>query len=862
MVFWLAPVQAQRLDQNLLTREHAEQRARQISDVGYRLSFKLDSRQETYTGKVDIDFHWLALDNAPLTIDFEQGTISHFSINGKKVDPQYRRWFVTLPKQHLKPGQNRVTIGFERPYSNNGNGLHRLVDETNSDVYLFSDFQPYSANKMFPLFDQPDLKARFTLSVEAPAHWQLISTTLPSRVASKAKTKHWSFHTTDLIPAYVFSLHAGRYHVWQDQYKQVPLRLFARQSVAEDVDAGLWFDATKKTMAFFEQYFAIDYPFGKYDQVIVPQYNNGAMENVAAVTFNEDFYVPAGPMTEAIRVELIDTIAHEMAHMWFGNLVTMQWWNGLWLNESVTSYLAVVAMEQAMGIDSAWDAFHANFKRWGYEADTAVTTHPIELKVRHTEQAESLFDGITYGKGAAVIAQLSRYVGPEAFRQGLSNYLKQHSYQNTTLTDFTDALGKAGKKDLSQWSRQWLFQAGVNTLRTEITCDDGSITKAIVYQSAPKQHPTLRKHKVQVGFYGIEEDEVTLMESFALDVTGSQTSLPQASGLTCPQFAFANVDDWGYVKVELNAVSLLFLQDHLGGFPTPRLRMALWQSLWDKVLSLELSLSEFVSMALRHLPGEPDDNVLTLVNEILVTAFDNLSRLPDQTAKVQTLKRRIERLAWEQWRRFGDDVGKQAIGYEQYIAVAHSEFGLGNLSDLLDGKQTISGMQMTQSKRWDMVYRLNQYQHGDHLGRYKRELKRAKADPDEFEPLLALRAQPVAKYKQLWLDLLIKQARDYDFDTLRWLMEQIFPASQAKVYATFQQQLLEALPKLNHTGNLPYLVEFAEQMIGGFCSPQSVARLNQAVERYSHLPAGALNAIKVAAQKDQQCIDIGQRLQR
>lgn len=853
-----------RIDKNVLTHKHALLRKEQVLRVDYQLSLILDKVSERYSGEMLIDFDLKKDNERPLTVDFEKGTIEQVLINDKVVETHYKRYFLTLAAQHFKAGKNTIKIAFNRPYSTNGTGFHRMKDDDDDRIYLFSDFQTYNANGMFPLFDQPDLKTHFTLDVIAPENWQLISTTRETRVTPLAglhkSKKHWFFKQTPFISSYVFALHAGDFYQWEDDTGKVPLRLFARKSVAEDIDINDWFPATKKSMAFFDEYFDIDYPFFKYDQIIVPDYNSGAMENVAAVIYNENSYVSKNPLSIAVKDDLADTIAHEMAHMWFGDLVTMQWWNGLWLNESFASFMSVLAMEKGMDMNNAWDTFHANYKKWGYESDQLVTTHPIELPVNDTDVADNIFDGITYGKGAAVVVQLSRYLGAEAFKKGIQTYLKRYSYQNTTLTDFTSVLAQAANKDLTRWTQDWLYNAGVNTIYTELTCEEGEVSKAVVYQTADKAYPTLREHRIQVGFYGLEANKPAQRELFAVSLEGKATEIVEAVGVACPPFAFANVDDWGYLKVDLNAQSLLFLKDHLNEFADPKLRLMLWQSLWNKVMNLTMPVDQFVNLAINLLPNEQENNVLRLANGYLRKANAYLRRLTIKTKQRGSLLLQLEAFAWQQLNKASIEREKQIIGLQLFQAVAHSDFGLSKIEQLLEGKIKPPNDKLSQYERWQLIFLLNQFQFGQYERLTEQELERDTPGPDDYYALIAQRIAPVKAYKKAWLDTIINNPTLLKFDTTRRVMDYIFRSEQRQLYAQFQQRILDALPQLAKTTNTQYLKAFAEHMIDGYCTQKSIDALTKAKELYGYLNPAVANVIAVAVQRDQRCFDIGQNM--
>lgn len=460
---------------NVLTRAHAIHRKSRLAQISYRLNVDLVSSAAEYSGTVDIKFTLREVEQ-PLTIDFSGGDLDDFVINGVALEPDYNGFFITVPADALLAGANTISISYRHPYSDDGNGLYRFVDPENGHTYLYTYLWPYYANRLFPCFDQPDLRASYELIVRAPADWVVVSvnreTSIVEFTSETGEQKIWRFPQTPPLSTYIFSLHAGPYHIWEARAGKIPLRLMARQSFAEYVDADQWFLLTRQGLNFYEHYFDIPYPFGKYDQLIVPDFNISGMENAAAVTYAERA-ISRGQPTRDEREQLALLILHETAHMWFGDLVTMKWWSGLWLNESFATFTSHLAAAEATEFSDAWHSFYLSSKQGAYRADELVTTHPIEMPIPDTGAFFRVFDSITYGKGASVLKQLVHFLGPDAFRLGVSRYLKRHAWQNTVLIDFTGALAEAADVDLDPWVQSWLRQPGLNTVSVDLNAKAG-----------------------------------------------------------------------------------------------------------------------------------------------------------------------------------------------------------------------------------------------------------------------------------------------------------------------------------------------------------------------------------------------------
>jgi len=560
-----------------LGQEDAAARSARVSNVAYTLDYTLTGEPKfTATSVIAFD---LKDTQSPLTVDLDKATISALTVNGKKIAPVYNQWFITLPASALRVGRNTVSVGFTREHSTNGEGLHRYVDKTDNRVYLYSHFEPAAAHQMFASFDQPDLKATYTLTATAPKDWEVISTARETGIKDQGAMRRWTFPVTPKLSTYNFSMHAGPYKKWEDNSGKYPMRLFARQSVQAQVSPQDWFRYTKQGLVYFDDYFGIAYPFKKYDQILVPQFIYGAMENAAAVTFTENRFISASAMTTADRQGLAGTILHEMAHQWFGDLVTMRWWNGLWLNESFASYMATLGSASSGEFDNPWLSQYRS-KQGAYRTDESITTHPIEVPVPSTANAFDNIDAITYNKGASTLHQLRKMIGDETFRQGVHNYLTEFSYANATLDDFIGALSKASGRDLQPWAKEWLYEPGLNKLSANFTCQAGKVSRFTLEQSAANAaYPTLRSQLVQVALFANTGGKLALSTKQSVTYSGASTDVPALVGQACPDLVYPNYEDWGFVKVVLDGKSFATARTQLSGIENPLLRSMMWPAL-------------------------------------------------------------------------------------------------------------------------------------------------------------------------------------------------------------------------------------------------------------------------------------------
>ncbi len=834
-----------------LYEDYAKMRAAQVANVSYNLQVTLDNKSESFSGITDLHFDLIENNVNDLTIDFDEGTVSSVKVNGKAVSFTYEKWFITVPAAELAKGKNRVTVEYQRPYSTDGSGLHRFVDPENGEVYLYTDFEPYDANRLFPHFDQPDLKATYTMQVTAPKGWQVITSVRENKLEEQGENSLWHFPESAKFSSYIFSLHAGNYAVWEDQFEDIPLRLFARQSLAQYVKTEEWFKPTKQSFKFFNDYFEVRYPFGKYDQIVAPDFNAGAMENVAAVTFNEG-YIARGEKSTQAKMSLANVIAHEMAHMWFGNLVTMRWWNGLWLNESFATYMANLEISQASDFDNAWDVFYSGTKQWAYRSDDSVNTHAIELPVPSTGDALTNFDGITYGKGASVLKQLPYYLGEENFRVGVSNYLKKFSYKNTELDDFIGELGKAAGKDMKQWTQDWLYNAGLNTIKVNYQCSDNKISQFTIEQSASEDYPTLREQRVQVGLYNYADNAMSLSTAIPVMYEGASTEVKDAIGETCPDLVYPNEADWGFVKVDLDEKSLDSVQKHINAIDNTTMRLMLWQSLADSVRDAKLPADKFVHFAIANIEDETDYNVVRKIADSLTTALSTATQLKQKD--YSDLYREVEDLYLGLLEKAEAGSDFQKLWYSRYVGVSKNDNHLKNLMNILQGEKSFDGLTIDQDKRWSMVARLNRYQYGNYKALLDAEKQKDASDTGVKYAIYAEVLRPEEQVKAKWFDVVVNNPEKLKLSTLRYIMWGLFPAEQQHLEAPYKAKILAHIPKLNEGSDLGLLSAFADSMMPSQCTAESEAELATLVQEYKDMKPQVLKTAKATHENVSRCV--------
>ncbi|WP_414169207.1 aminopeptidase N [Streptoverticillium reticulum] len=736
-----------------LTREEAQQRARLLTVDAYEIDLDLSGAQEggTYRSVTTVRFD--AAEAGESFIDLVAPAVHEVVLNGTALDASevFQDSRIALPG--LTAGRNELKVVADCAYTNTGEGLHRFVDPVDNQAYLYTQFEVPDARRVFASFEQPDLKATFRFTVKAPEGWTVISN---SPTPERPSDNLWRFEPTPRISTYITALIAGPYHAVHSTYENaatgqsVPLGIYCRPSLAEFLDADEIFDVTRQGFDWFQEKFDYAYPFAKYDQLFVPEFNAGAMENAGAVTIR-DQYVFRSKVTDAAYEVRAETILHELAHMWFGDLVTMEWWNDLWLNESFATYTSIACQAYAPGSKwpHSWTTFANSMKTWAYRQDQLPSTHPIMAEIRDLDDVLVNFDGITYAKGASVLKQLVAYVGMDEFFRGVQAYFKEHAYGNTRLSDLLGALEETSGRDLRTWSKKWLETAGINILRPEIvTGDDGTVTSFAVRQEAPalpagaKGEPTLRPHRIAIGLYEHEDGKLVRKERIELDVDGELTEVPQLAGKQRPAVVLLNDDDLSYAKVRLDAESLATVTAHLGDFTESLPRALCWASAWDMTRDGELATRDYLALVLSGIAKESDIGVVQSLQRQVKLALD-LYAAPDwrETGLAQWSEAALEHL-----RAAAPGSDHQLAWARAFAATARTDEQLALLAGLLDGSGTIEGLAVDTELRWDLLGRLVATGRADEKA-IEAELERDRTSAGEQHAAWARAARPTAEAK-------------------------------------------------------------------------------------------------------------------
>ncbi|MGW0930816.1 aminopeptidase N [Streptomyces sp. NPDC002644] len=692
-----------------LSREEARERAALLSVDAYEVSLDLRSAlgeaegdgPRTFRSVTTIRFR-CAEPGASSFADLIAPSVTAVSLNGRDLDPGAVFDGSRVRLEDLA-AENELIVDARCAYSRTGEGMHRFVDPEDGEVYLYTQYEPADARRVFANFEQPDLKAPFRFEVRAPEGW-----TVWSNGAGELTDGVWRFAETKPISTYITAVVAGPYHYVTDSYSrelpdgtrlEIPLGAMCRKGLAPYFDADDIFLITKQGLDFFHEHFDYPYPFGKYDQAFVPEYNLGAMENPGMVTFREE-YIYRGKVTRTSYERRATTILHEMAHMWFGDLVTMEWWDDLWLKESFADFMGTFSLVEATRFTDGWISFANMRKAWAYRADQLPSTHPITADIRDLEDAKLNFDGITYAKGASVLKQLVAYAGRDAFLEGARRYFKRHAYGNTRLGDLLAVLGETSGRDMTSWAAAWLQTAGVNALTPQVLLrPDGTVEELAVVQEAAESHPTLRPHRVAIGLYRVDGGELVRYARAEADVAGPRTVIGELAGADAPDLVLVNDDDLTYCKARFDETSLATLREHLGSLTDQLARALCWSALWNMTRDGLLPAREFTALVDRFGGVETEIGVLQMLHAWARTALVRYAapvRRPEGERLLAGCALRELRAA--------EAGSEHQLAWARFLAsVASGEGEFALLRGLLDGTEKIDGLEIDQELRWDFL---------------------------------------------------------------------------------------------------------------------------------------------------------------
>ena len=788
-----------------LTRDEAATRAALLDVTAYTVDLDLTSATQpeaaTFVSTTTLEFTCRE-PGAGTFADLVAPTVREITLNGRSLDPATAYADSRIALDGLEE-TNTLVVTADCAYSNTGEGLHRFVDPADDRVYLYTQFEVPDARRVFTTFEQPDLKAVFTFNVTAPSHWVVVSNAATPEPAQDEQSgaSLWRFPTTKRMSTYITAIVAGEYHgefdTYEGKFGTIPLGHYCRQSLKEHMDTAELVKLTKQSFEWFEEQFDYPYPFGKYDQLYVPEYNAGAMENAGCVTLRDE-YLPRSRQDAAFYEFRGSVILHEMAHMWFGDLVTMKWWDDLWLNESFAEWACYWCEANATEFDDAWTGFANARKQTGYRADQLPSTHPIAADNVDLHAVEVNFDMITYAKGASVLKQLVAWVGIEPFLEGLRSYFKEWEYGNPEFKDLLATLEKSSGRELQGWAQEWLQTAGVNTLTPSFELDaDGAYTAFAVSQTAHEDWPTLRRHRLGIGLYdtvseGDGDGRLVRRDYVEIDVEGASTEVPELVGVKQPALLLLNDEDHAYAKIRLDEGSLATAIASLSTFEDSLPRALVWGAAWDMTRDGEMRTRDWADLVLANIGQETDAWAVTRIpasTALAINFYSDPAHRPELKATWETGLRELL-LAAEP----GSD--HQLTFARSYAGAAHSDAAVGDLIGLLDGSFEVDGLAVDQDMRWALITALaKQGRFGD--AEIDAELEVDKTISGKEQAAAARAAQPTAEAKAAAWDALLDPSTPNE--TSREIAFSIFRFGQEDVLAPYLEKFLAASETLVDT---------------------------------------------------------------
>lgn len=786
---------------DLLTQAEAAARAAAVSGVSYSIRLGLTAGSTSFTGRADIRFTLSQSAVGPIFLCFRGRTIQTMRLNGSDVaTPAWNGYRLTLDQGLLKRGaENRLEVEYENAFDTGGDGVFRFVDPEDSAEYIYTNFEPYEAHRMAPLFDQPDIKARLTLEVLAPSEWMVMANGA-ERAAGPVEADGRMLRTfaeTPPLSTYLFAMTAGAFVGERRELRlpgraeAIPVGLWSRRSLAAHLEHDRFHEMTEQAFLYFGALFGREYPFDKLDHVFCPEFNVGAMENVGLITYTERYVFRSTPTASDVT-DLAEVVFHEIAHMWFGNLVTMRWWDDLWLNESFATYVSYLCLTEGAPYPDAWRDFNVQLKAWALREDDAPTTHPIAGSVLDTDQTFLNFDGITYGKGGAVLKQLGARLGREGFAAGLRLYFQRHAFANATLADFLSALEEGSGVPLADWSAQWLRTSGPNRFAAEVAeGPGGNIASLSVRQEIVSGDPVLRQHLMRIALIYPDRSGVRI-EGHELLLDGERAHVPSATGRPIPLAVIPNHDDLAVGKIALDAATIRFAAERLEEIPDGLLRQVTWSAVWELVRDGSFNASDFAALLVARLPEEPDASIVQQIVESTLGPL-LLRYLPD--GERERWGSRIVEVARARLARGGDE-GTRIVWSRILVLASVTPRDVEESWQVAAGETPLEGVEIDQDHRWALLIRGASHGLPQSASRLRAETERDPSDRGERALLSAAAAEPSIPAKRVaWEKILTPNGHGSVRRTLAAAAGFAWPW-QRELLAPYQPLLADALQTL------------------------------------------------------------------
>ncbi|MCP4412220.1 MAG: aminopeptidase N [Gammaproteobacteria bacterium] len=843
----------QRPETPTLHHEEAKLRSLTVKNIEYYLHIDL-TKSKRYSGFVEIKLDYTP-SPFPLTIDFVAGEAEQINVNNNIIPITYAGNFISIPSEQLEAGTNIIKVQFSHAYSDNGNGLYRFTDPLDDKTYLYSNFEPYYANRLFPLFDQPDMLSTYKLKVITPKEWVVVSSVKESEIIEDGPYKRWHFPQSPEISSHSISLHAGSWHIWEGKSGKTPLRLMVRQAMAKKIDVREWFKTTQLGIQFFSQYLSMTFPYAKYDQLVVPDANVDGSVNTGGAIFSEQLIVE-GMLTADIKNAIATVIFREISKMWFSNQLTIYWWHDLWIRESLANYLAPLALAETSEDEDTWNNFFIHSKSEAYKTDLSMTSVPVYRQVADSKNAVANLDENTTTKGAAIIQQLSYYLGENTFRNGLRRFINNFQYKSSDQNDFFTIMKDTSGTQLNDWIKTWVNTAGINTLSAKYQCKNNKIIDFAIIQTAPENFSVMREQLLQVALYAKIEGQIKATTISAVSIQDEITEIKSFVGQPCPLLVYPNYGNWGYVNVELDQHTLQMLTNNIIQIDEPLARAMFWHALWQQVVDLKLPLNQYLDQLFNYLAAETDTKVISALLSNLSKANNWINKISQTDLKSKTIIESFEDLFLRKIQLVEDGSDEQKIWFHYFIKIAQTDDSLNYLSKWLQSKRQPTALNSEPEFRWAALVRLSIFNHADLEPLLKLEQFYDKSEQALMMLLAVQASRPDPEIKNHWLDQLVREKDRLTAAKLKHIMKYLFPSEQSNIHHLFAAKIFQNLHYIDAHRDQEIVSAMVNNMLPIFCNSDSIALLKEKSDNMSELSLLTQNAIKEAQQKNERCLAI------
>lgn len=806
--------------------ELARVREAQVTDVAYDLALSV-SAGDTATGRVTVSFTQRTAGD--VVLDFRGLSVRDGQINGSawaEMAAAWNRHHLVIPAARLRLGRNSVEVGFATPVAQAGASIIRNRDATDGNVYLYTLLVPSDANLLFPCFDQPDLKAKVRLSLTTPLAWRALANGVEIGADTTGARVTHRFAETQRLSTYLIAFAAGpwasvtRSVVTTSKATPVPVSLWMRQSRRAEAESDTLIEMNARALRWLGDWFGIPYAFDKFDALLAPAFPFGGMEHPGAVFYNEESFIYRERPTVSQLLGRQATTFHEVAHQWFGDYMTMRWFDDLWLKEGFATYMAARMQADLEPTSNAWKTFYLRNKPVAYATDATAGTTPIWQQLGNLDQAKSNYGPIVYNKAPGVLKQLEYLVGPAAFQRGVHDFLRTHAYDNGTWRELLGNVGRAANRDLTAWGQAWMLRPGMPLVEQRLTVRNGVVQRLALVQRAAQ--PTLSGRgawplKVQVLLYYANRPAVRL----PVEMRGDTTIVTAAAGQAAPDFVFANDEDFGYAIVLPDSASVQWLEQHIGGVRDDFLRAMLWGSLWDLVREARLSPTRYAEMIMRELPAERDEQITgTLVGRLSTV----IGRYTDDAAR-DALLARAEPLLLRGAADSARSYGQRKTQLDAAIGLARSPASLQRLDRWLDG-DTAAGLALRPPTRWSIVTRLVARAAPSASSRLAAEARRDSTSEGQRQAFVADAARPDSAHKRaLFTRWFADAALNEEWVTSS--LRSFHDADQSAMTKSYLVPALDTLPWIQQNRRIFFLGSWLGATIGGQSDAEALRQIDR-----------------------------------